>query len=320
MGYLMKKTSILFLLLSLCFVSCAGDDDDDGVSVGGGSGPCKGVTCSGHGTCYEIGDNLVSCNCEEGYVAEGIDCILDDGNGTDTGSDPCAGVTCSGHGNCYEKDGKPACNCEQGYNAQGTNCVEKGTSDPCAGKDCNDHGTCNASTGQCECEEGWKGDNCESFENGGPWKITVTGDINEEITFKYLSCSAIKDDSEPYKRAVGISIHTSKNASPPFIGGTIESILPKEASYLESINNELKNIKGTFNYSVNTSYNSTDNFEINITKYIDKESLEGHISFSSGKLESSSGQEVIITPNKFKFKCPCIFDGDYSDGGCGWPQ
>ncbi len=320
MGYLMKKTSILFLLLSLCFVSCAGEDDDDGVSVGGGSGPCKGVTCSGHGTCYEIGDNLVSCNCEEGYVAEGIDCILDDGNGngngngngTDTGSDPCAGVTCSGHGNCYEKDGKPACNCEQGYNAQGTNCVEEGTSDPCAGKDCNDHGTCNASTGQCECEEGWKGDGCENFDNGGPWKVAVTGDVNENSELKYIFC-AVRDD----QNYISIQLHSSTNGTPPSVKLSMDDINIKAKEYVAPENN----LYGGYENNKDTYYTTwRDNISLTITNYVKDVALEGSFNIKDGVMESSeNGKQIIVNPYKFNFKCPCIFNGQNSSE-CGTPR
>ncbi len=311
MGYLMKKTSILFLLLSLCFVSCAGEDDDDGVSVGGGSGPCKGVTCSGHGTCYEIGDNLVSCNCEEGYVAEGIDCILDDGNGngngTDTGSDPCSGVTCSGHGNCYEKDGKPACNCEQGYDAQGTNCIEEGSSDPCAGKDCNNHGTCNPGTGQCECEEGWKGDDCENFNNGGPWSVNITGNINKNISFNKIWCLE-------WDNKIRVGIYQSNQAIPPYILYNLKGDIKSETKYTPS-DSVLSSI---LEYSSSNSY-GTDNVSLHIKKHIKGNVLEGNVEVV-GSYDDTDGNLIEVTPKIINFKCPCIKNMEETSNNCPSPQ
>ncbi len=310
MGYLMKKTSILFLLLSLCFVSCAGEDDDDGVSVGGGSGPCKGVTCSGHGTCYEIGDNLVSCNCEEGYVAEGIDCVLDDGNGTDTGSDPCAGVTCSGHGNCYEKDGKPACNCEQGYNAQGTNCIEEGTSDPCAGKDCNNHGTCNASTGQCECEEGWKGDDCENFNNGGPWKVAVTGDVNEEYNFESIYCYKSDSTTNNGKKAITIELAEQKYYDPKIlVSFNIEGNIARQYNVKDDYTNAYLSTRSGNMYltHVPAPENYAEPISVNVVSY-DNNAISGRVELKYGKFwrsKTNTSEKVInVDPKIFDFKCP----------------
>ncbi len=309
----MKKFLVLFFLFSICFVSCTGDDDDDGVSVGGGSGPCKGVICSGHGTCYEIGDNLVSCNCEEGYVAEGIDCVLDDGtgNGTDTGSDPCAGVTCSGHGNCYDKDGKPACNCEQGYDAQGTNCVEEGSSDPCAGKDCNNQGTCNSNTGLCECEEGWLGDNCESFDNGGPWTVTVTGDVNEEITFNKLLCGERPLQNNKYKNEFYITFYTSANNPHPSF------FISLDTDYLNSgtFNKDNSYLITHLNLDSNRHYGSSDDgAQIYFDLYESKVKAKGEVTING--LLSNDGKKIFFDKKNFSFKCPCIRD-DNNPNDCG---
>ncbi len=51
--------------------------------------PCKDVTCSGHGSC-EVQDNSAVCNCDNGYVADGLNCIEEI-------VDPCADGTCTFH-------------------------------------------------------------------------------------------------------------------------------------------------------------------------------------------------------------------------------
>ncbi|MFO7564020.1 MAG: hypothetical protein R6X02_15345 [Enhygromyxa sp.] len=55
-----------------------GDGDGDGDSGDGdGDGepdPCAGVDCSGHGSCFE-NDGAAACNCDSGYLADGIECI-----------------------------------------------------------------------------------------------------------------------------------------------------------------------------------------------------------------------------------------------------
>lgn len=40
-------------------------------------GPCKGITCSGHGECVVV-DGKAACECQEGYEAQGLMCV-DDG-------------------------------------------------------------------------------------------------------------------------------------------------------------------------------------------------------------------------------------------------
>ena len=76
--------------------------------------PCEGIRCSGHGTC-EINAGDVSCTCDDGYHAKGLDCLDD--------ADPCSGQTCSGHGACALSEGSATCSCEEGYRADGLACV-----------------------------------------------------------------------------------------------------------------------------------------------------------------------------------------------------
>ncbi|MBP5590887.1 leucine-rich repeat domain-containing protein, partial [bacterium] len=72
---------------------------------------CEDQTCSGHGECQDDGENEW-CVCDEGYIADGLDCILG-----------CNGVTCSGHGVCSVVSGAEVCTCEAGFSATGLNCI-----------------------------------------------------------------------------------------------------------------------------------------------------------------------------------------------------
>ena len=96
------KKMFLFLGVFFSFVS---------VSAGWGADLCDDVTCSGHGECQDDGENEW-CVCDEGYIAEGLDCILG-----------CDGVTCSGHGICSVVSGAEVCTCEAGFHATGLNCI-----------------------------------------------------------------------------------------------------------------------------------------------------------------------------------------------------
>ncbi|MBN2693487.1 PPC domain-containing protein [bacterium] len=79
------------------------------------SNPCDGVTCSNHGTCVNT-NGVASCNCNTGYHAVGLTCVVDT-------TDPCSGVTCSYHGDCVNTSGVASCDCDSGYHAVGLTCV-----------------------------------------------------------------------------------------------------------------------------------------------------------------------------------------------------
>lgn len=53
------------------------------------SNPCDGVACSGHGACVAKGDDA-SCQCDPGYHAEGLSCVVDAalGSTVTVGQDP----------------------------------------------------------------------------------------------------------------------------------------------------------------------------------------------------------------------------------------
>ena len=105
------------------------------LSAGWGADLCEDQTCSGHGECQDDGENEW-CVCDEGYIADGMECILG-----------CNGVTCSGHGSCSVVSGAEVCTCEAGFYATGLNCIlnEASTVDTLAilnSTDCYNTGNC----------------------------------------------------------------------------------------------------------------------------------------------------------------------------------
>ena len=120
----MKKLWFV-ILLSLSF----------SLYAGWGADLCEEETCSGHGECQNDGKNEW-CECDEGYIADGMECILG-----------CNGVTCSGHGSCSVVSGAEVCSCEAGFYATGLNCIlnEASTVDTLAilnETDCYNTGNC----------------------------------------------------------------------------------------------------------------------------------------------------------------------------------
>ncbi|MBO7127460.1 hypothetical protein J6W78_07960 [bacterium] len=121
----MKKI-LLFFVMFFPFLS---------LFAGWGADLCEDVTCSGHGECQEDGEDEW-CLCDEGYIADGMNCILG-----------CNGVTCSGHGVCSVVSGAEVCSCEAGFHASGLNCIlnEASTVDTLAvlnETDCYNTGNC----------------------------------------------------------------------------------------------------------------------------------------------------------------------------------
>ncbi len=189
--------SVLSCLSSMIFLSCVG-------SVSG-SNVCEGVTCSDHGVCAVSASGAL-CACDEGYHAEGFDCIedgsmnpckdvdcsehgvcaievtgdlvcvCDDGYHTeglncieDGEVNPCEGIDCSDHGTCFAIDGSAVCHCDDGYHTEGLNCIEDGEVNPCEGVDCSAHGTCSAIDGSasCSCDDGYHSEGLSCVEDGG---------------------------------------------------------------------------------------------------------------------------------------------------------
>ena len=176
-----RLLAVFFVLLSLVSFACSGgrgDDPvcepgaqeteaceiepllectrtclDDGSAWGACQGcpevhPCEGVDCGGFGTCEIFGSDAV-CNCESGYLPDGLDCKPKDCtpscDGKDCGSDGCDG-TC---GAC-----DPTQDCTDG------NCV---CAPQCDGKACGDD-SCGGSCGDCAAGETCQADACVSCE------------------------------------------------------------------------------------------------------------------------------------------------------------
>ena len=122
----MKNLFIAFIILFFAFSY---------LSAGWGEDLCEDQTCSGHGECQDDGENEW-CACDDGYIADGMECILG-----------CNGVTCSGHGSCSVVSGAEVCTCEAGFYASGLNCIlnEASTVDTLAilnSTDCYNTGNC----------------------------------------------------------------------------------------------------------------------------------------------------------------------------------
>lgn len=99
---------------------------------GGGGGeapdPCAAVLCSGHGSCVVGAGDQPECDCEQGYHAVGLECVVDE---------TCSGVQCDGRCRlCEVIEGLAECVCPDGFAFDGNDC--RPSPDPC------DQVTCNA--------------------------------------------------------------------------------------------------------------------------------------------------------------------------------
>lgn len=76
------RCSILALAAAAVFMAAGCSDDDsadtnnNNVNSNSNQNPCQGVTCSGHGECQVVGGQA-ACDCDNGYHAEGLDCVVD---------------------------------------------------------------------------------------------------------------------------------------------------------------------------------------------------------------------------------------------------
>ncbi len=144
---MLRILPVFFVLLLITLITGCGSSP---------SGPCKGVDCSGHGTCDDASGRAV-CVCDLGFHQNGLlECIAD--------ADPCNGVTCDGWKQCING----ACELKSGACDTKEDCAPTETCeehlciyhDPCEGIDCSGHGTCQSGYGygsevRCDCEEGY---------------------------------------------------------------------------------------------------------------------------------------------------------------------
>jgi hypothetical protein len=154
-----------FVAIAILTGSCAGtdepndtgDDCREGVVVEGylcesgewvlHDGPCVGVSCGNNGDCIEQ-NGLAQCRCDDGYVADGQQCVAENA---------CDGVDCGSNGNCTtDSNGDPRCSCGAGYEADGLSCVA--VHDPCADRTCGPNGDCVVEDGdaECDCDDGYE--------------------------------------------------------------------------------------------------------------------------------------------------------------------
>jgi hypothetical protein len=137
-------------------VFCDPDDPED---------PCRGVTCTGHGTCVRV-DGLPTCNCDDGYhpaeeeptvcVRDARDAVVgEDHAGSEDGGDEAAGEPGDeeGDGSDVEAEAGPVCgngvvetgeNCEPGQSRGCESCGHEDCLPDCSGYgDCTGMGRCN---------------------------------------------------------------------------------------------------------------------------------------------------------------------------------
>ncbi len=165
---------------------------------------CKSITCSGLGECV-VENNIATCECQNGYHAEGTNCVKD--------VDPCANVTCSGHGDCSVSNGKAICSCDTGYDRVGDKICEKNY---CHGIDCSGHGDCTAmnNTPVCQCYMGYdqigttcvKGDACSSISCSDKGYCDIFGGGGQCVCIKGYHANGPyclpNNDSNPCKGVV----------------------------------------------------------------------------------------------------------------------
>ncbi len=91
--------AVFFAVLAVFLSCCSGNLEPL-------EGRCKGIDCSGHGRC-EVEEGNPVCRCDEGYRADGLDCVED-----------CSGddltCRCSGDNDCHDGDACTSDRCDEG--------------------------------------------------------------------------------------------------------------------------------------------------------------------------------------------------------------
>lgn len=104
--------------------------------------PCDSVTCSGHGSCFTDGDEAI-CVCDDGYHAEGLECVCSPRcEGRECGDDGCGEScppSCGEDERCVEETGLCECVPDCGERVCGMDPV-------CRTLDC---GSCTSSDERC---------------------------------------------------------------------------------------------------------------------------------------------------------------------------
>jgi hypothetical protein len=72
--------SLPLLLASLFSLTACDTDTADDTGTGGDADAatsplCEAIDCSGHGDCVPAAEGLATCDCDDGYMVSGLDCI-----------------------------------------------------------------------------------------------------------------------------------------------------------------------------------------------------------------------------------------------------
>ncbi|MFO7735213.1 MAG: alpha-amylase family glycosyl hydrolase [bacterium] len=210
------------------------EEREDGIPVcveadSGSEDPCHGISCGENGKCEVIDEEAV-CNCEKGYVAEDLECVID----------PCAGVVCEDWEKCVEGEcelieGR----CYSDEDCSGTDICDIITyecgENVCESVNCENGGVCSKEDGAavCNCPHGFKADEtvCVADDNspawiGIQWPYTINLEIGEEGEVVYAqiymddgSTGAGKPENKSFIAQLGIKKDVTK-AEYPVISST----------------------------------------------------------------------------------------------------
>lgn len=191
--------------------------------------PCYGVKCSGKGVC-EVEDGESRCNCNKGYVAEGLECV----------ADLCAGIVCEEWEECSEG----ICELKEGRCYKNSDCESPDKcdiiehlcgEDKCDSLNCTNGGVCTIESGNavCNCPHGFKSDGskCVADVNeptwiGVQWPYTIdvtVGEQGEVVYGQIYMNNGTTGDSVPehleWKAQLGVKKDVA-NAEYPLIPST----------------------------------------------------------------------------------------------------
>ncbi len=137
-----------------CFCPLGYHDEFPDCVKNADSSVCDGVTCSGHGDCFDAGGLLTDpvCQCDEGFIPIYLTCLQN------LSGDPCDYIDCGPNSECSVGVSSLECSCKDGFieDDSGWGCIED-VPDPCESKDCGDNGTCETVDGKavCKCDDGY---------------------------------------------------------------------------------------------------------------------------------------------------------------------
>ncbi len=255
--------------------------------------PCKDVTCSGHGTCI-VENDAAKCNCQSGFHAEALECVEDET------ANPCKDVTCSGHGACVVENNAAKCDCNDGFHAEVLECVQDEV-DLCAGKTCSNHGTCEPATGNCNCNEGWEGDNCETAKVVAPsWDFSIYSEDGatelDSFTLDKIACTNMQGTFQVF-----MSNSTDKaNLLIRFNASTLE-----ERDYdvsgdgLDVMFHASKGLQ----YLVKGKNHTAGDAVLTVTKKSGLSGYEATLDIGTSILWNNNVADATLTPSSFSFTC-----------------